>query len=268
MARRRFKELHDHEWFPDIWRRGMTDFLSFFATYFFQYEPIFGLIEGLIRKSGQHKLKDYCSGGSGYLLSLLRYLRKHGIFNSEIELTDKYPNLNSFEFISKYSGGAINYNDSSVDVLNPPSETSEIRMIFSAMHHFSPEELKSILKRANKDNCAIGLFDYSGWDIVRAIPLLILLIPHIFIFMPFTKPFSWKKIFWTYIIPAIPLAIIIDAAISRWNGYSTWELKEIIDKLPNKTYDWETGSKPNFLWTGKVVYLTGCPNCVKIGNNL
>ena len=62
MARRRFKEMHDYEWFPDIWRRGMTDFLSFFATYFFQYDPIFPLIEGLIRKSKLRKLRDYCSG--------------------------------------------------------------------------------------------------------------------------------------------------------------------------------------------------------------
>jgi len=266
MVRRRFKELHDYEWFPDIWRRGITDFLSFFATYFFQYDPIFPLIKGLIRKSNLRKLSDYCSGGSGYLLSLLRYLRKNGIYDCKIELTDKYPNLDSFERIARYSGNAINYIASSVDVLNlPQSDTVEIRVMFSAMHHFAPDELELILDRATKDKCAIAIFDYSSWDPIRAIILLILLIPHIFIVMPFAGTFSWMKMFWTYIIPAIPLALLIDAAISRWNGYSLHELKEIIDKLPEKSYDWKTGSKPNFLWTGKVVYLTGCPNCAKIG---
>lgn len=257
MTRRRFKELHDYEWFPDVWRRGMTDFLSFFATYFFQYDPIFGLIEGLIRKSKHSKLRDYCSGGSQYLLSLLRYLRKNGIADCKIELTDKYPNLDAFKLISSRSSGAVSYISSSVDALNPPSDSSETRVMFSAMHHFSPNELQLMLNRAIKENCAIGIFDYSCWDPVRAILLLILLVPHIFIIMPFSGHFSWKKMFWTYLIPAIPLALLIDGAISRWNGYSTAELKELIDKLPKKTYDWETGSKHNFLWTGKIVYLVG-----------
>lgn len=260
MARRRFKELHDYKWFPDIWRRGMTDFLSFFATYFFQYDPIFPLIKGMMQKSGYLKLCDYCSGGSGYLLSLLRYFRKNGIQDCKIELTDKYPNLDSFELIARRSGGSVSYIASPVDALNPPqSEALEIRVMFSAMHHFSPDELGLILNRASMDKCAIGIFDYSSWDPIRAIPLLILLIPHIFIIMPFAGVFSWRKMLWTYIIPAIPLTLLIDAAISRWNGYCVAELKEIIDKLPNLTYDWNIGSKPNFLWTGKIVYLIGCP---------
>lgn len=260
MARRRFKELHDYKWFPDIWRCGMTDFLSFFATCFFQYDPIFPLIKSMIQKSGQRKLRDYCSGGSGYLLSLLRYLRKNCIADAKVELTDKYPNLGSFERIARRSGGDVSYMASPVDILNPPSsDHSEIRVMFSAMHHFAPKELEVIINRAKKDNRAIGFFDYCNWDPIRAIPLLILLIPHIFIIMPFTSPFSWGKIFWTYIIPAIPLALLIDACISRWNGYSACELKGIIDKLQDETYDLETGSKPNFLWTGKVVYLIGCP---------
>ena len=259
MTHRRFKEMHDYDWFPDVWRRGMTDFLSCFATCFFQYEPAFPLIAGMMRKSGLRKLCDLCSGGSGYLLSLLGYLRKNGITVSGMELTDKYPNLVAFERISRRSGGAVSYISSSVDALNPPFDEQEIRLIFSAMHHFSPDELKSIINRARKDNCAIGLFDYCCRAPVRAIPQLILLMPHIFIIMPFAGPFSWGKMFWTYILPAIPLALLTDSIISRWNGYSPSELKAIIDKLPDNTYEWECGSKLNFLRTGKVVYLTGCP---------
>jgi len=204
-------------------------------------------------------LRDFCSGGSGYLLALLRYLRKNGIADSTVELTDKYPNLDSFERIKQLSNGMVSYISTSVDAMNPPSDGPGIRLMFSAMHHFSPDELESIIIRARKDNCAIGLFDYCGWDPVRAIPLLIMLVPHIFILMPFAGKFSWEKIFWTYILPAIPLALLIDAIISRWNGYSAGELQAIVDKLPNNGYDWAAGSKPNFFWTGKVVYLTGCP---------
>jgi hypothetical protein len=259
MTHRRFKEIHDYDWFPDAWRRGMTDFLSCFATWFFQYDPVFPLIAGMMQKSGLCKLRDLCSGGSGYLLSLLDYLYKNDIAASGVELTDKYPNLDAFERIAGRSGGAVGYLASSVDALNPPFDGPELRLMFSAMHHFSPDELETIINRARKDNCAIGLFDYSCRDPFRAIPLFILLIPHIFIMMPFTGPFSWGKMFWTYIIPAIPLALLTDSIISRWNGYSPEELKAIIDKFPDSAYEWECGSKLNFLRTGKVVYLTGCP---------
>lgn len=259
MTRRRFKEMHDYDWFPGVWRRGMTDFLSCFATWFFQYEPVFPLIAGMMRKSGLYKLHDYCSGGSGYLLSLLRYLRENGVTVAGVELSDKYPNLDAFERITGRSGGAVSYTAAPVDALNPPCSGPELRLMFSAMHHFSPDELESVINRARLDNCAIGLFDYCGWNPFRAIPQLILLIPHIFILMPFAGPFSWGKMFWTYIIPAIPLALLTDAVISRWNGYSPAELQAVIDRLPDNTYKWEAGSLPNLLCTGKVVYLTGFP---------
>lgn len=259
MSRRRIKEMHDYAWFPEVWRRGMTDFLSFFATWFLQYEPVFPLIAGMVRRSGLCKLRDLCSGGSGYLLSLLRYLRKAGLADCRAELTDKYPNLTAFARIARRSGGEVSYLSSSVDALTPPNDGPEIRLMFSAMHHFSPDELTAIIKRARRDNCAIGLFDYCGWDPVRAVPLLLLLIPHIFLIMPFAGTFSWKKMFWTYIVPAIPVMLLVDAAISRWNGYSVGELKVIVDNLADCEYGWEVGSRPNLFWTGKVVYLIGSP---------
>ena len=54
-------------------------------------------------------------------------------------------------------------------------------------------------------------------------------------------------------------ALLTDAVISRWNGYSPAELQAVIDRLPDNTYKWEAGSLPNLLCTGKVVYLTGFP---------
>ncbi len=259
MTKRRIKELHDYKWFPDVWRRGMTDFLSFFATYFFQYEPIFPLILKIVRSSGVTTFRDFCSGGSGYLLSLLRFFKKKGIDEPKIELTDKYPNIDAFRLISKKSNGTISYNSSSVDVLLPQSKNNEIRLMFSAMHHFSQKELEDILNSAVKDNCPIGLFDYASWDPIRSIFLLIFLVPHILIIMPFTRPFSWGKMFWTYIVPAIPLALLVDAIISRWNAYSPRELGIVIKNLEADNYEWTIGTKPNFFWTGKVVYLIGCP---------
>ncbi len=259
MTRLRFKEMHDYDWFPDVWRRGMTDFLSCFATRFLQYEAVFPLIAGMMRNSGMRNLRELCSGGAGYLQSLLGYLQKNGVAAESVELTDKYPNLVAFERIASRSGGTVSYTAAAVDALHPPYSGPEIRLMFSAMHHFSKCELETIIARARKDNCAIGLFDYSCWDPVRAIALLSLLIPHIFILMPFAGPFSWGKMFWTYIVPAIPLALVIDGIISRWNGYSVSELKTITGKLSDSSYDCQTGSKPNFFGTGQVVYLTGCP---------
>ncbi|MEI8245404.1 MAG: hypothetical protein WCI51_06205 [Lentisphaerota bacterium] len=53
MNRRRFGEVHDYDWFPGVWRRGMTDFPACFATCFFQYEPALPRIAGM-----RHRLPD------------------------------------------------------------------------------------------------------------------------------------------------------------------------------------------------------------------
>ena len=87
-------------------------------------------------------------------------------------------------------------------MLNPPqSDTVEIIVMFSANAPLFTCELELILYRATKDKCAIAIFDYSSWDPIRAIILLILLIPHIFIIMPFAGTFSWMKMFWTLYHP-------------------------------------------------------------------
>ncbi|MHB9140017.1 MAG: hypothetical protein ACYC4Q_11500, partial [Victivallaceae bacterium] len=88
MSSFRPKELHDYPWFPAIWRRGMTDFLAFLATFLIQYDPAFPVILEALKKSGLRKIKDFCSGGASYLLKLDRYLNIANDLHVNIIMTD------------------------------------------------------------------------------------------------------------------------------------------------------------------------------------
>lgn len=255
MSEKRLKELHDYPWFPNCWREFMTDFLAFFATHFFQYNPIFPVISKVLKRSGIRKIKDTCSGGSAYLLRLSRFLAGKHDRDIKIELTDKYPNLKAFNRIAELSRGTISYSENSVDAMNINSHNREFRVMFSAMHHFSKEELRDMIRRAIDDDCAIGFFDYATRNHLRTLLLMPGLIPMIWCVTPFLRPFSWTRLLWTYILPAVPIVLFIDGLISRCNGYRSKDLKGVVGDFSKDGWRCECGTVTNFFMTGEVVYL-------------
>jgi len=233
----------------------MTDFLAFFATFFMQYDPVFPLIRQTMERGGFKRIRDFCSGGASYLLKLDRYLNMKNKLKINLVMTDKYPNLEMFKLLTERSGGTLSYSAEPVDALTPPPEKQEFRVLFSAMHHFSPAELEQMIDRALADDCAIGFFDYATRNHFRTFLSLLMLMPMVWMLTPFMLPFSWKRLFWTYILPAIPLTLLLDGFISRWNGYQPGDFKQITEKLDRHGCRCECGLFPNCFYSGEVLYL-------------
>lgn len=75
---------------------------------------------------------------------------------------------------------------------------------------------------------------------------------------PFIQPFSWKKLFWTYLIPVIPFSNIWDGMVSVFRTYNNAELMAMTSDLNKDGYTRETGE----IDAGKgikVLYLLGYP---------
>ena len=83
-------------------------------------------------------------------------------------------------------------------------------------------------------------------------PLLVLL------FTPLIRPFRWTRLLWTYVLPVLPLVVLIDGMMSALRTYTADELRDIVASLEADEYAWEVGRLK-----GKapipVIYLTGCP---------
>jgi len=257
MKRINIKEFHETKYCPGVWRDLMTDFLSVFTYNANPYKIIFPFLKNAISRSGSRKIIDFGSGGGTYMLKLLQEIDP----NSEsytAELTDKFPNKQCFQRIETLSGGRIKYNRESVDLLEG-GKPQGFWTFFSTAHHFNKKELKTLLETAVKQKCGIGIFEYSSREILQIV-LPSLMVPFLVLAVtPLITPFSWRRLFWTYILPVVPTLVMVDGFISHMKSYSVAELEKIASETASLDYHFECGRKRIFLKTCPITYLTGYP---------
>jgi hypothetical protein len=110
--------------------------------------------------------------------------------------------------------------------------------MFASFHHFEPGKSRMILRDAWRKKVGIGVFEFTNkgqamFVVMPFSPLLILLV------MPFIKPFTWKKSFWTYLVPLTHLTGLWDGVVSYLRTYSPDELKQLIEGFDSDDYKWE-----------------------------
>jgi hypothetical protein len=252
-----FFEFEDQRWFPATIREGGTDYLRYFLKTTGFYEPSFSQISALQKETGTFQIIDLCSGGGGETEHLYEELQKSHP-ESRITLTDKFPNISSFRYLSDKTGGKIGFYKDPVDASNVPAEMKGIRTMFSATHHFEPEQLRTILVNAVESRQPIALFD-GGDKKLLMIAGLILVHPVAFLlFTPFFKPFRLSRICFTYLLPFIPLMTIWDGIVSVLRLYKPEQLLAIARSIPKSGYVWESGKKRNKAGFS-ICYLIGRP---------
>jgi hypothetical protein len=265
MRRVQFIELHEQPWFPSSLRDDVTDAIQLGFNLLKAYEPIAPLLQSVIDSTGngtndQQSIVDMCSGGGGPWLDLSRTLSCRDAGDSaglQIWLTDKYPNLEAFESVSASSDHHITYYPESVDAMNVPHALKGLRTMFTSFHHFSPEDARAILQNAVDAGESVGIFEITK-RAPSAIGIIFVGVLLLFLHTPRIRPFRWSRLLWTYLIPVIPLVLLFDGVVSCLRTYRPQELREMVEKLTSRQYNWEIGEL-----AGKrapVTYLIGYPN--------
>lgn len=256
MKRLHLFEFEDQTWFPAYLRNCLTDFLEFLFVNFNLYKPTVSLIKDVLLSTNNEQIIDLCSGGSGPIKQIQKYLQEKENLKTKIILTDKYPNIDKFKHLKKKSSAEINFIANSVDATNVPEELKGIRTLFTSFHHFTEETGKKILQDAYNKKVAIAIFeaiDRSLYSLFLTLPLPLFVL----FFTPFIKPFKLSRLFWTYIIPVAPLVVLWDGIISVFRIYNPDELLLLVEDL-NKNYSWKAG-KIKTIMNSKIVYLIGKP---------
>lgn len=254
-------ELEDYPWFPRTWRNFMTDFYHYQMKSFNLYRPAAALLAGALRQSGQTRLVDLCSGGAGPLALVQRQLyEQHGL-RVPVRLTDKYPNLPAFVRgveEARESGGEMDYSKEPVDATAAPAELSGLRTLFSCFHHFPPALARRILQDSVSKRAPIALFELSNRSLATFLMVALggpLSIPFM---TPFFRPFSWARLFWTYLIPVIPFCVLWDGLASNLRAYAPEELHELVRQVEgHEEYDWQIGMASGGVPGVQVTYLIG-----------
>lgn len=255
----KLKELEDLSWFPDTIRKGMTDYLRFIFHTGDMYRPAIPLITQGVLQTKATRIIDLCSGGGGTIVSICHRVGLEVGRNIPVVLTDRFPNNASYKLLSENSKGAVLFSSGMVDAQKVPPELDGFRTIFSGIHHFSQHETEQVLSDSIKQKQGIGIFDGGDRHVLFAM-LIFVLHPLLFFFCtPFIGPFRFSRLFFTYIIPLIPLCAIYDGILSVLRLYEPEELLEIAIRADkNNEYIWASGKLRNQLGL-RITYLTGVP---------
>lgn len=251
-------EFEDQSWFPDVIRTGGTDYLRYLLIATQVYSPCIVLLSEAMKQTGETKIVDLCSGGGGYIEQVCDEIKKTGAANISFTLTDKFPNIEAYKHLQNKTNDAIKFDVRSVDAASVPADLKGIRTMFSAIHHFQPEQVRSILQDAVDNNAGIAIFD-GGDKSIFAIPgILIIHSLALLLFTPFFKPFKFSRLLFTYVIPLIPLYTIWDGWISVMRLYKPAELLKIANTISAGTYKWTAG-KTKSKFGLHASYLIGIP---------
>jgi hypothetical protein len=251
-------EFEDLSWFPDTIRQGGTDFLRFFLNSTNFYQPAQKIIADVLQRTSQNTIIDLCSGGGGAIEKVMGPLLNENA-QLTVLLTDKFPNVNAFALISERNKGRIGYTASAVDAKDVPAELPGVRTMFTAIHHFRPNDVRGILKDTVDKKVPIAIFDGGDKHIFTLLGILLLQPIMFVLFTPFFRPFKVSRIVFTYLLPLIPLMTIWDGMVSVLRLYKPKELRTLAEELNAKNYVWESGKKRNGIGM-HVTYLVGYPD--------
>jgi hypothetical protein len=252
-------ELHELAWFPAVWRDLLTDFLSFHASVFKPYACVAPLLADALTEAGATRIVDLCSGAGRPLLSLVPALRRLGLRDLRVSLTDKYPNLEAQKSIVET--GVVTYLKTPIDATNVPPDLKGFRTLFTSFHHFRPVAASTVLADAVSKNEGIGIFEYTerNW-LIWTLPTL--LIPlFVWLCTPFIRPVRWRRLVWTYLIPVVPIIAMWDGFVSNLRTYSVAEIKGLVRQVGNQGYEWKIG-RARSIGLSRVTYAIGVPRSV------
>jgi hypothetical protein len=261
MRRLNIPELHESAWFPQSLRDLVTDSLQFILNVIRFYDPVSERLRAAVSSAGADRVVDLCSGGAGPWLWLHSVVRAGASRDVEIVLTDRYPNLAAFENARRASHGAISYSIEPVEAEHIPPQLPGFRTVFSSLHHFSPAEIVAMLQDAANQRQGFGAFE-GAQRRAKTIAGIIFLPIAAVITAPFVRPFRLSRLFWSWILPVIPLVLFVDGVLSCLRAYSPAEMMAMCERVAAPGYVWDAGDASGRL--GRVTYLLGYPAAVPV----
>lgn len=251
-------EIHDQPWCPGVIRNAVTDFLQYSTNHWGQYTPLLPTLCYFLQRVEARRIVDLCSGGSGPWQRLYGTISRAFGESFRIVLTDRYPNLAAFRLARDLSGGVVEFREEPLDAGALPEGLSGFRTLFGSFHHFHPAQAKSVLQDAVDSGEGIGIFEMTDR---LGVTLLAMLTTPFFVLMHTAKirPFRWSRLVLTYLLPVIPLIVLLDGVASCLRSYTIEELEQMTGSLTGAPYDWEIRKLVSPSSPFPIIYAIGCP---------
>jgi hypothetical protein len=244
MRRFHLFEWEDQPWLPIVFRNFITDHLCHLLTQKMRKSVNQGVAERLkplLVSAGSKKIIDLCSGAGGPLLKIRRILAEDLGNPIEVVLTDLYPNVDAFKQREAEGEGAVKACYESTSAFDVPSDLHGLRTLFSALHHFKPEDARRLLTDVVRKRQRIAVIE----PLERTTRMLLLMVLYVawqsFVWTPFVGKMSLQRFLMTYVIPLGPAVILWDGLVSVLRTYTPEELLGLADSVGATDYKWEVG---------------------------
>ena len=225
MKRKQLPQFISSRWLPAWIKRDISEFLSWFVVKVNATKPFIPVIEEQLEKTNLSKIVNVDFKIGAGMESVSPFLKKGLTLTSE-----PISNFNtSEEGLYVFVNGFHQL---------PPDKAS--KMLQDIAHSRNPV----VVVEGNND---------SLWQIVGMtvfVPLTVLLTAF------FVRPFRFSRIIFTYLIPILPVIIVVDGCIALLKLYNPKDLDELTSKLEVENYEWKSGKNDNGRG-GKIIYLTG-----------
>ena len=230
-----------------------------------------GLLAGLaavlsrvLREERLDRVVDLGSGAGGVMPEVLDRIRQQaGLADVKLLLSDLYPNRDTVEAIRAQGRPELSYRAESLSALDLEGAPGGLKTMVNCFHHMRPAQARAILESAQRHRQPLLVYEiaeppvpFALWCLglplnLAFVALLALLLP------PFVRPLCFRQLFFTYVIPLVPLFYAWDGAASVPRVYSRDDLGELLDAIRCDEYAWETGRAEKGEGTG--FYLLGRP---------
>jgi hypothetical protein len=245
MRRFHLFEWEDQPWLPTVFRDFITDHLRYT-----QHEPMRAPISRAIAErlaaltaaTKTRRLVDLCAGAGGPLIAISRILTDELHCPVEVVLTDLYPNVAAFTRIEAESGGRIAARREPISATDVPAELTGVRTMFTALHHFAPEQARLVLADAVLKRAPIAVFEPLERT-VRMVTLLgVASFLRGFTHTPRVGRMTASRFLFTYVLPIAPAIFAWDGMVSALRTYTPDELYALATSVGGgDTYQWEAG---------------------------
>ncbi len=209
------KELEDYYWFPPVLRNFQTEFIGFVVARFKVYDVFIQHLKTL--QLSMLPVTDLCSGSGEPAISIFR---KSNCF-SRLKLTDKFPSA------LKIKDDKIYYEMQSTDVLEMEFKPGTCYTMFNAFHHFTDEEKVKIAQEIQNSGSAAFIVEILEPTVFCLLKIFLTTTMGSLVLAPFIRPFSLKRLFFTYILPVNIITITFDGIVSVFKSRSVKQYQDL-----------------------------------------
>lgn len=233
MRRIDLPEIEDQSWCPAWLRDAMTGYLQVVIEVARPYDVAVPSVLELLERTSSDEVVDLASGAGGPWAHLFSGLRKERP-SLRVTLTDLHPNAQA---ASRLRADGVDYFAGSVAADAVPAELRGVRTMFTALHHFDPEQVRAIFAAAQRDRVGFAAFEAThrsvrGLLVTLVIPILVLFL------MPRVRPRRVVPLVLTYLPPLLPLLIWWDGLASTLRTHTADELRDIVAEIQEPGYSW------------------------------